>query len=103
MRTLPTAPAAVVVLNATQTQNLVRNADVANEQGGLDLINAGDLPDADIEALGLNTAFGSAGPANRPDPVDIISIGGREITVDQISNENPSALAFKGNEIDLVA
>lgn len=63
---MKTPAATVVVLNANQTQHLVRNADAANEHGGLSLVNGGYLPDSDLQALGLYTGAAFTGPANRP-------------------------------------
>jgi len=104
MRPTPLPSATVVVLNPGQIAQIARNADVDNQkQGGLDLINVGGVPDADLEALGLtndNTAFE---PANRPDPVDVITIDGRDLPVDQINRDTPPRQVFRGREFDLVA
>ena len=63
----PAAPPTTgVVLNANQTKHLVRNADVANEHGGLSLVDGGYLPDSGLQTLGLYAGAASTGPANRP-------------------------------------
>lgn len=103
MRTSTIPAASVLVLNASQTQQLVRNADVANEESGLPLIDAGALPDEDLQALGLNTAAGLPGPANRADPIDVITIGGHDLHVEKPSGNARPTLSFRGSEIDLVA
>lgn len=104
MRTSPLPSATVVVLNPNQIAQIARNADVDNHrQGGLEFINVGGIPDADLEALGLPAEASITGPANRQDPVDIISIGGRDLPVDQILKDPRPAPVFRGKELDLVA
>lgn len=104
MRTSPQQSATVVVLNPDQIAQITRNTDVNNNNPrGLDLVNAGSIPDADLEALGLTGEETITGPANRPDPVDVISLGGRDLPVDRISPNAQHTPAYRGREFDLVA
>jgi hypothetical protein len=103
MRTPALPSATVVLLNPSQIAHITRKAETDNERGhGLNLVDAGDLPDDDLEALGLTDEVTFSGPANRPDPVDVISIGGRNLGVDRISGGRPP-IVFRGREVDLVA
>ena len=90
MRISSPSSATVVVLNPAQTAQLARNASVANEYGNsLDVIDGSDLLDDDLEALGLANATNYLGPANRPDPVDVISIRGPEPVCGQLQLRLP--------------
>lgn len=104
MRTSSNPAATVVVLNPAQIAQVTKSAETgAYTGGGLDLINAGGLPEAELAALGLTTGVNSTGPANRPDPVDVISFGGRDLAVDRISRNAPQPPVFRGGEVNLVA
>jgi hypothetical protein len=71
-------PAAnVVMLNANQTQRLVRNADVANEHGGLRLVGGGNRLTPTCKRWASTPGLRSPG--------------------------QPTALAFRGREVDMVA
>jgi hypothetical protein len=103
MRTASIPSATVLVLNASQTQQLARGNNSNGQEAGLSVINAGELADDELKALGLNTAASFSGPANRPDPVDFISISARELPVDRSSGNARPTLTFRGSEVDLVA
>lgn len=102
MKSNPTAT--VVTLNSQKVSQTTRTPNANDNNGSsLDLINAGELAEADLAALGLNVANDDEGPAYRQDPVDIISIGGRQLDVDSIRKEDYRPPVYRGGEIDLVA
>lgn len=104
MKTTNTETANVVQLNPQRvTESSLTPDSRQNSGSSLDLINTGELAEADLAALGLSSANDDGGPAFRPDPVDIISIGGRQLDVDSIRKEEYRAPVTRGGELDLVA
>lgn len=103
MKTVSTSAAKIAVLNVRETSQSTPDPRTRNSGSSLDLIDASDLTDQQLEELGLAAANDHIGPANRPDPVDIISIGGQQLDVDSIRKEEYRAPVFRGGELDLVA